>query len=308
MLKRWFLFSVTWLSCLVFYYAYPAWMGWVLLATASILPICSLLVSLPVMLTARLQLKMPETVLIGTQTTMDLTLSARLPRPRWRVRIQAEHPLSGKIWLLQPLYDCPTEHSGALLCSIRRGRIYDYLGLFCLPLKTPADFRLVVLPQSQKPERLPDVERCLALSWKPKAGGGFAETHELRLYQPGDSLRTIHWKLSGKTGKLITRQAMEPAGSRMLLWLYLQGDPQTLDQKLGQLLWLSAYLLQNQLKHDILAYTGEGIRRWQIDSAENGQEAVAQLLACPCLEGAPPAHTDPAPWQCCVGGDGHEAS
>ncbi len=309
MLKRWMLYLVVWVGCLIFYYAYGQWLGWVLLAAVSVLPVCSLVLSLPVMLTARLQLRMPAAVSAGDLTALELTLRSVLPHPDWKVRVLAHHPLSGKTWLLQPGFDCPTEHCGVLECSFSRGRIYDYLGLFCLRLKTPESRTLVVLPKPRKPAVVPDAQRQLAAAWRPKPGGGFSENHELRLYRPGDSLRQIHWKLSGKTGKLILRQSMEPRGSGMLIWLYLRGDEETLDHKLGNLWWLSRYLQENQLCHDVLAYTDSGIFRRHVDSAEAVQRVLEELLACPAMTATEaPVHTDPAPLQYYIGGDEDETS
>ena len=101
MLKRWMLYLAVWVGCLIFYYAYGQWLGWVLLAAVSVLPVCSLVLSLPVMLTARLQLRMPAAVSAGDLTALELTLRSVLPHPDWKVRVLAHHPLSGKTWLLQ---------------------------------------------------------------------------------------------------------------------------------------------------------------------------------------------------------------
>lgn len=307
MIKRWILYLTAWVGCLIFYFAYGQWLGWVLLAAISILPVCSLVVSLPVMLSARLQVHVPKTVQQGVLMTLELSLRSFLPLPRWRVRIQAHHSPSGKNWLLTPGGDVPTEHCGMLQCTVSRGRIYDYFGLFCLRLKTPEPFRLQILPQAEKPEALPDVQRFLAYAWRPKPGGGYSENHELRLYRPGDSLRQIHWKLSGKTGKLILRQSMEPQGSVMLIWLRLKGSAPVLDRKLGQLLWISEYLLQEQIQHDLLAYTAEGLRRWHIGSSDALQQALRELMGCHCLQ-EEIVHTDTAPWQYYIGGDEDETS
>lgn len=309
MIKRWLAYLTAWVGCLIFYYAYGQWIGWVLLAAVSSLPVCSLLVSLPVMLLARLRLQIPQTVALGVPMSLELTLHAPLPLPRWRVRILAHHSPTGKNWLLQPGGDIPTEHCGVLECTIDRGRVYDYFGLFCLRLRPPAPFRVTVLPEPEKPQTMPDIQRYLSTAWRPKPGGGFSEHHELRLYRPGDSLRQIHWKASGKTGKLILRQSMEPNGAAVVLWLRLQGSGQVLNHKLGQLLWLSRYLQEQQIRHDVLAYTFEGMRRWHIDSVHAQQQAMEQLLQCHCL---PPqeciAHADPAPWQHYIGGGEDEAS
>lgn len=38
-----------------------------------------------------------------------------------------------------------------------------------------------------------------------------SEIFDIRDYVPGDDIRTVHWKLSAKTGSLIVRQASDPS-------------------------------------------------------------------------------------------------
>lgn len=307
MLRRWILYLAVWSGCLTFYYAYREWLSWIVLVAITLLPLFSLLISLPAMLLAKMQVNMPPCVTAGTPLSMVLTLHAPMPLPRWRVRILAVHSLTGKRWLLQPGGGFPTEHCGALDCKISRSWIYDYLGLFRLPVKAPPAFRVILRPRPVRPDRIPDVERYLSAAWRPKPGGGFSENHELRLYRPGDNLRQIHWKLSSKTGNLVFREPMEPNGSRALLWLSLSGDADLLDKKLGQLLWLSGYLQRRGLKHDILAYTGQGPQTWHIGSRHTLLEAMDALLGASAMaDNTLPIHRETAAWQHYIGGDDYE--
>lgn len=44
-----------------------------------------------------------------------------------------------------------------------------------------------------------------------RKGSDASEMFDIRDYVPGDDIRTIHWKLSGKTDELIVRQASAPS-------------------------------------------------------------------------------------------------
>ena len=306
--KRWSCYLAALAGCLIFYFAYRQWMAWVLLIGMALLPLLSLVLSLPAMLSARLKLDMADTVFQGAPAALNLTLDCPLPPPRWQIRVLARHTLTGENWLLQPGFDCPTEHCGALECSFSRGWVYDYMGLFRIPKRVPANFRLWIRPRALRPRQLPDPEKNLAVFWKPKAGGGFSENHELRLYRPGDSLRQIHWKLSGKTGQLIFREPMELGNNRLLLWLVYGGKAEALDRKLGRLLWLGGYLQRRKLKFDILAYTAEGQLLWHIGTAHTLKDVMNALLVCKPLEEEDFAVAEgSAQWQFYIGGEADEA-
>lgn len=309
MITRWIRYLSVWLVSLIFYFAYRQWMAWIVLMSISFLPLLSLAVSLPAMLLSRLEISMPQSVNAGSVTPLDLRLECPLPMPLWQAKVTARHALTQTSWILQPGLDCPTEHCGALYMTFTRCRVYDYMGLFFLPKKAPADIRLLIRPTQLRPKDLPDPDKKIVTYWKPKAGGGFSENHELRLYRPGDSLRQIHWKLSGKTGKLIYREPMMLVSNNLLLRLVHGGSADQLDRKLGKLLWLGLYLQRRDLKFDLLSDTAEGQKLWHIDSNQTLLEVVDTLLCTKPLEEAdldmPSANG--SSWVYYIGGEANEA-
>ena len=51
-----------------------------------------------------------------------------------------------------------------------------------------------------------------------RAGYDLSEVYQLREYRPGDSLRQMHWKLSGKLDRLVIREASLPVRRSVLLF------------------------------------------------------------------------------------------
>ena len=98
---------------------------------------------------------------------------------------------------------------------------------------------------------LPNLSHFQYRSYHPKPGGGFSEIHDLREYRPGDSLHEIHWKLSAKTDKLIVREAEEPDRGLIVLSFDFSGSRAQLDSTLRQLLWLSGWLTEREVAHQI---------------------------------------------------------
>ena len=106
-------------------------------------------------------------------------------------------------------------------------------------------------PEPQEPAELPNLSHFQYRSYHPKPGGGFSEIHDLREYRPGDSLHEIHWKLSAKTDKLIVREAEEPDLGLVVLSFDFSGTRTQLDSTLRQLLWLSGWLIDRGVPHQI---------------------------------------------------------
>ena len=301
MVRRRIVYCLALLGGLVFYWAYREWLSWFLLMLMVLLPWFSLLMSLPAIFTCRAEIACPTAVEQGAKATLIWQGRSRFPLPSLTGKMIAKNQLWGISHKLRSGDDLPTDHCGQLTVTLRRPRCHDYLGLFAIPVRKQTGARVLVRPVAIAPAQVPDMSRYQVNIWRPKPGGGFAENHELRLYRPGDSLKQVHWKLSAKTGKLITREPMEPLRSRMLLTLELGGD---LDCKLGRLLWMSRYLLECDLPHQIQCLTGAGMRTYAIFCAEDTVRAVDQLLqALPAGDTQP--DYSPAAWRYHIGGDDH---
>ena len=261
MLRNWLVYLLGLAGALVFHIYYFGWYSWFVLVLAVALPWFSLLVSLLAMLRTRLRMDAPA--LLTRNEAAYVTLRAGngfLPQPLCRFTLTITAVMTGERRSLrqstqsQGSWYVPldTSHAGAYLCQVEKARVYDYLGLFRLPVRAPAPVETVIRPVPREPARLPNLRHFLVRQLKPKPGGGFSEEHELRDYRPGDSMREIHWKLSVKTDRTIVREAQEPVRGLTLLTFDLRGTPGRVDATLEELLWLSQWLLDHDTPHQIL--------------------------------------------------------
>jgi len=123
----------------------------------------------------------------------DVTSEPELGRARERVRTRARG-----------------EHRGVA----RRVVIEDVFGLTRLAVRArDPEVRLEVSPHAGKLGRLP---RLLAFSggsdWPHPMGVDEGDRMELRRYAPGDPARFIHWKIFGRTRKLVVRMPERARG------------------------------------------------------------------------------------------------
>lgn len=282
MVRRRLLWLTAFVGSVVFYWAYREWLSWLIVMTVVFLPLLSLLLSLPAMLTCRIQVQCAHSVTLGEPNRVLCVGSCALPVGEIKGRLQVENGLTGGKWKLTGGGLLPTEHCGVLTLTPVRVWVCDYLGLLRLPLGKRQPMKVMVRPVPVEVENPPDMSRYLTAAWRPKPGGGFSENHEMRLYRPGDNLRQIHWKLSAKTGKLIYREPMEALRGKAALTMVLSGSPAQLDEKLGRLLYMSRYLNDREVPHEIRCLTGRGMEVFSVADHADTDRAVDVLLAATC--------------------------
>ncbi len=281
------------------------WLSWVILVWVLAVPLLSLLISLPAMLRVRLSFSCPERALQGEAVRPMLKISHRFPL--LRCRIQVQHPMTGDSYLYELGEPLQTRHCGIRKLRIWRLWVYDYLGLFRRKIRGLPDCTLAVEPRPIPPEQPPRLRQSLTGRFRPK-NGGFSEHHEMRPYQPGDSLRLIHWKLSAKTDSLLLRQPMTAQQEKIALTLVLSGEEDTLDRKLGQLLWAGTYLIAQSRPHEIRCLTGQGFLTFQVSNSQELTAAIHQIMAAPtAAPSTPMPPQNDLSWQYHIGGDCHES-
>ena len=314
MLKNWLLYLLGLAGALVFHIYYFGWYSWFVLVLALALPWFSLVTSLLPMVRTRVWIDAPALLARGEAAYVTLRAgNGFLPQPCCRFRLTITSVMTGGSRSLrqktqsQGSWYVPldTSHCGAYVSRVEKARVYDYLGLFWLPVRRPAPVETVVLPTAREPRRLPNLSHFLVRRLKPKPGGGFSEEHELRDYRPGDSMREIHWKLSVKTDRTIVREAQEPVRGLTLLTFDLRGTPDRVDATLEELLWLSQWLLRHDTPHQILWIdpTDCQMATASMEREEDLQPLLGRLLRAPLRDDTPSIEGRSFPratWRCHV--------
>lgn len=296
------------MACGVFYIAYGEWLSWLVLWIVLGLPWLSLLLSLPAILSFRIEADGAGALPMGGEGDVWLLGSSGLPMPPFKGKLRLRRCITGESCRYRSLSGLPAEHCGGIAVTVEKARVCDYLGLFAFPAKTGGQKTVLVRPIPIPVPEPPDLKRYIARSWRPKFGGGFAENHELRLYRPGDSLNQVHWKLSAKTGNLTLREPMVPQRGLVLLTMNLRGTPTELDRKFGRLLWLGNYLLEQAIPFEIRALTADGIRSIPVEDEQGLGKAIDTLLCSGAAkQGSIRDHCYAASWQYHIGGGADES-
>ena len=256
-------------GALLFYCCFYGYLSFFSLAVVLVLPVFSLLVSLPGILCTQLTFTCGSASLRkGQDTTLALTAKTTLPIPggRARVRLTVRNCLTGETQVEKffftagpaPLtisHRLTSNVCGELRCTLSKGRICDYLGLFSFPLRLPKNNvqTLIFYPTVFQPRLsmttavLPDGE---VEHYSPsRPGNDPSELFALREYRDGDKLSQIHWKLSQKTDQLLVREYSLPISDRTFFLWAPNGTGVQTDLLLDAFSTLSSFLLSNEAFH-----------------------------------------------------------
>lgn len=291
-------------GCCVFYIACGTWLSWMLLLYVFWLPWVSLMLSIPAIFRFRATPTGPKTLLMGGSGSLLLLGSCSAPMPPFQGLLKLHNTFTGAVTRYNADKGIPSGHCGSYRITLGKGRVYDYLALFSFPIRCREETIVRIYPRPIPVETIAQLPRHLAHSWKPKAGGGFSENHELRSYRPGDPLNQVHWKLSAKTGGLILRESMDPVQGLLLLTMTLSGSPEELDRKLGRLFWLGNHIIRQNMAFELRVLTGAGILTFPIAEDSALLQAMDTLLCSPtAAQGSLRHHQFGAFWHYHIGGE-----
>ena len=110
---------------------------------------------------------------------------------------------------------------GCIRFALNSWKSFDFFGICSRKRKTELCSCTVVMPEKQKQDfsfltkEGFDMESFRYSTFRP--GDDPGETFDIREYRPGDSVRQIHWKLTGKMDRLIIREKSFPVDDTVLI-------------------------------------------------------------------------------------------
>lgn len=112
---------------------------------------------------------------------------------------------------------------GAYRISAKGIRIYDIFRIFKAKRKADTKSEFLVYPKTQRvmvPIASKDAYDMESFRYsETRSGDDASETFDIREYMAGDSIRKIHWKLTGKMDSIMIRESSYPVFNSILLLL-----------------------------------------------------------------------------------------
>ncbi len=260
-------------------------------------PLLSWLLLFPLRRRQNILLRAPSVTTKGQAVPLTILLPrCKLPLGSALVWIEVENTVTGQVlrrklrlsheatWNLESCF------CGGLRCRVIRVWALDLFGLLPLPLPCRGEKKITVMPNTFPVE----VDDALSITrsddcqeYAPdRRGQDMSETFQIRDYVPGDNLHQIHWKLSGKTGQLLVREASCPVDHSLVLLVERRQDnvsPRLADALMEAVISVCQSLVEAG-KPFYLMWNETQLRQFAIGSEAQLPEAAASLLQSPIDE------------------------
>lgn len=140
-----------------------------------------------------------------------------------------------------------SRYAGQLRVSVEECKVYDLLHIFYLTYREEKVSEVLAWPKF--PEGEDTEELCACIEGLPeenesrKRGVEYNPDYEIREYQDGDALKSIHWKLSAKQGKTMVRERLSAGREKINVLLPLGEDADENDALMESLYGMCRRLL-----------------------------------------------------------------
>lgn len=143
-----------------------------------------------------------------------------------------------------------SRYAGRIRVSVTECRVYDLLHLFYLTYREEKGTEVLVWPLFSDGEDTEELYECIdgfpQEDESRKRGAEYNPDYEIREYIAGDELKSIHWKLSAKQGKMMVRERLAAGRERVNVLLPLGKDPVENDALMESLYGICRLLLSKE--------------------------------------------------------------
>ena len=259
MLKTWFLYSISLIAAFIFFLFYKMWLSWYILIALLVIPVFALIVTIAASLTVKFSVVNPAVTVKGKPAFIKLSIEGIASAfSFYKVKMITTDHMAGtqekKVIVIcdNGVTKIPleTDHCGAYSYKLSKLKVYDLLGFFHFDQNINKDIELLVKPSPEMPGYMPDMYGFKAKNLR-KSSKPNSEIYDIRDYQLGDPVKTIHWKMSAKKDKYLVKEPLEEYGGYSRVILKMTDDRDELDLHLGQILFTSKFFIDHEVAHII---------------------------------------------------------
>lgn len=143
-----------------------------------------------------------------------------------------------------------SRYAGRVRLSVDECKVYDLLHIFYLTYRGAADAEVLVWPAFSDGDDAEELCACIEgfpqENESKKRGTDYHPDYEIREYLAGDVLKSIHWKLSAKQGKMMVRERLAAGREKINVLLPLGEDVDENDALMTSLYGMGRRLLSGE--------------------------------------------------------------
>ena len=252
-----------------------------------------------------LELTLQEACSAGQDAALSIDVQrGALFRGKIELELEARNLVHGAAWKIpvtlaptsskQEHFELPlrTSNCGRVSLKLAKAAVIDNLGFMHCPLPCAFEAGYTVYP------RIHDLEILTArMSHASSSGTEFdptrqgqdrTEVFDLRGYRDGDTLKSVHWKLSARTDDLMVREASHPADHDIAIIFGMRNcdaddraRTEVLNAAFSLLASISAALLRQGAGHRIIYSSGDSLVVETIDGAASFNGMLDAIMTAP---------------------------
>ena len=263
------------------------WVSWYILIFLLILPIPAFILCVIASVTLNFKAETPGSTIIGNPANilftvegfascfsfckLNTTITDRMAGTSKTVALTVTDSGTSKIAL-------DTSHCGSYTYKISKVRVYDLLGFFHFNIKLEREVEFLVKPVPEMPGYMPDIFGFKAKNLR-KSKKAYSEIYDIRDYQPGDPVKSIHWKMSAKKDKILVKEPLEEYGGYSRVILKMTDDRDKMDLHLGQILFTSRFFIEHETAHVIRVIPPDSREvAFNVESEVDLEKAIISIL------------------------------
>ena len=287
MVRTWLAYFAALISTFVFFLCYKMWVAWYCLILLLTIPVFAFIAAVVAATTLRYKTQAPSISTIGKPAYIKFTLEGFASFFSYcTIKTAITDHMAGttKKSVLKisdkgiTKIPVDTTHCGAYTYRMSKLYISDLLGFFKFSRNLNKDMEFIVMPVPEMPGYMPDVYGFKAKNLR-KSRQPNSEIYDIRDYQLGDPVKSIHWKMSAKKDKILVKEPLEEYGGHSRVILKLTHDRDLMDLHLGQILFTSRFFIEHETPHKIRVIPPD--RReiaFEVESETDLQRAISMIL------------------------------
>ena len=278
----------------------------VLAVLIAVAPLASVAIGVFCAARAKLAFELAPSCVVGHQLEMRISVTRPvLLRSQIELVFECRNSLTGETFELPAslapssiktdtyLLAVPTGACGHASLAVKSARVVDPLG-FSAPLVRGAVYSTSYVVYPRLVDFDIDAAHAAHHSFTGmaydhyKAGQDQSEVFEMRDFRDGDSLKSVHWKVSARLDDLVVREASHPMDYDIVLLSGIHACTLVQDEQrdvmnacLAMLSSVSLALVRKGLGHAVTLSSGSGLETHYVDSMASFNAMLEVLMATP---------------------------